>query len=92
MKLTWALAMKKCIAVFSVIVLFAGSVLAETYEDPFISLEVPEGFDGPIQGSDGSQAKVVGYAKPYRNGRGNTLLTQQQNIFHLKRRSEFFRA
>jgi hypothetical protein len=65
--------MKRSVAVFSVLVAFAGVVLAERYEDRVVSLEVPEGFEGPIRGAAGPQATVVAYTKPYRSGKGGTL-------------------
>lgn len=65
--------MRKPIAVFVVLVAFATKVFADQYNDQVILLDVPEGFEGPIQQSPGPQAKVVGYSKPYPNKDGGTL-------------------
>jgi hypothetical protein len=65
--------MRKSIALFTMLVAFAGHVLADQYKDEVIILDVPDGFEGPIQQSPGPQAKVVGYAKPYQNKSGSTL-------------------
>src|SRR5688572_410405 len=65
--------MKNSIAVFLVLVAFETPLFADEYKDQLITIEVPEGFEGPIRESPGPQAKVVGYTKPYQNRDGGTL-------------------
>ena len=53
--------------------LTAGGVFAEQYRDELLVLEVPEGFEGPVEEAPSPQAKVVAYTKPYAAANGGTL-------------------
>ena len=55
------------------VLLIASAVSAEQYRDGVVVLEVPEGFEGPVEGSPDPQAKVVAYTKPYTAANGGTL-------------------
>jgi hypothetical protein len=66
--------MKNSIGVFLVLVAFETPLVAEEYTDQLITIDIPEGFEGPIQESPGPNAKVVGYTKPYQDRDGGTLL------------------
>jgi len=65
--------MRKLVALFAVLVAFASNVLADQYKDQVVVLDIPQGFEGPIEQSAGPQAKVVGYTRPYPNRDGGTL-------------------
>ena len=64
---------KRLAAVLSILFVFASNVFAEQYKDKVIILDVPEGFEGPIEGSPGPQAKTVAYTRAYENEDGGTL-------------------
>lgn len=66
--------MKVLIAVLVAFVAIQTPAVAEEYKDQLITLDVPEGFEGPIRDSSAApQAVVVAYSKPYQNGDGGTL-------------------
>jgi hypothetical protein len=51
----------------------ASGASAQQYRDELLVLEVPEGFEGPVEESPGPQAKTVAYTKPYARADGGTL-------------------
>ena len=62
------------LAVVLLVLLTAGGASADQYRDELLVLEVPEGFEGPVEGSPDPQAKTVAYSKPYATAGGGTLL------------------
>ena len=55
------------------VLLTASSASADQYQDELLVLEVPAGFEGPVEGSPDPQAKTVAYSKPYATVDGGTL-------------------
>ena len=47
--------------------------LAETFSNEVLTLDVPDGFEGPILASPGPGAKIAGFTKPYSDSSGGTL-------------------
>ena len=65
--------MNNRLAVVLLVLLTASGVSAQQYRDELLVLEVPEGFEGPVEESPDPQAKTVGYIKPYARADGGTL-------------------
>lgn len=58
----------------SLLLLAAQVAIAATFENDVVSIEVPNGFQGPVSEPSGAEAVVIGFKKSHPNGSTNTLL------------------
>ena len=66
--------MKIHIKLIIALLMYAGGVLADPYEDELLRMDVPSGFDGPITASHGGKMVIVAFRWPYPAGDASTLL------------------
>lgn len=61
-------------ALASLSLLLSAAVHSATYSTALIRLEIPTGFEGPVEQHPEPGLKLVGYSKPYPDGYGKTLM------------------